>query len=117
MKKNILYLSKTMGLGGTEKVVLQLCDGLKEYFNKIVVVSSGGVHTKWLKDNGIKHYEIDNFDSKSPKVILKTIKRLLEIVKKENIDIIHSQHRMGTLYCKFLRKNNIKLIHAAHKTF
>ncbi|WP_332834849.1 glycosyltransferase family 4 protein [Clostridium perfringens] len=116
--KNILYLSKTMGVGGTEKVVLQLCDGLKNDFNKIVVVSSGGIHEKWLEDNNIRHYKIGSFDDKSPINILNTFKTLLYIIKNEKIDIVHSQHRMGTFYCKILNRfRNFKLIHTAHNTF
>lgn len=116
--KNILYLSKTMGIGGTEKVVLQLCEGLKNDFNKIIVVSSGGVHEEWLKKQGIKHYKINNFDNKNPIVILKTLKDILKIIKKEDIDIVHSQHRMGTFYCKILKLfKKFTLIHTAHNTF
>lgn len=118
MKKNILYLSKTMGLGGTEKVVLQLCDGLKNEFNKIIVVSSGGIHETWLYKNRIKHYRIDDFDNKNPKVIFKTLIKLFEIIKKENIDIVHSHHRMGTFYCNILRIfKKFSLVHTAHNTF
>lgn len=116
--KNILYLSKTMGVGGTEKVVLQLCDGLKEEFEKIVVVSSGGVHEKWLNEQKIKHYRIESFDNKNPLVIFKTLKQLLKIIKSENINVVHSQHRMGTFYCKLLNYFiDFKLVHTAHNTF
>ena len=47
-KQNILFIVRTMGLGGTENVVLQLCEILSRKVNKIVVCSSGGVHEKKL---------------------------------------------------------------------
>lgn len=36
-KKNVLFLTRTMKLGGTENVILQLCEILKPQVNKIVV--------------------------------------------------------------------------------
>ena len=53
-KQNILFIVRTMGLGGTENVVLQLCEILSGKVNKIVVCSSGGVHEKKLQEMGIK---------------------------------------------------------------
>ena len=65
-KENILFIVRTMGLGGTENVVLQLCEILSEKVNKIVVCSSGGVHEKKLQEMGIKHYLIPDIASKNP---------------------------------------------------
>ena len=36
-KQNILFIVRTMGLGGTENVVLQLCENLSKKVNKNVV--------------------------------------------------------------------------------
>ena len=38
-KQNILFFTRTMMLGGTENVVLQLCEVFKPKVNKIVVCS------------------------------------------------------------------------------
>ena len=57
-EKNVLFIVRTMGLGGTENVVLQLCEILSGKVNKIVVCSSGGAHEKKLQEMGIKHYMI-----------------------------------------------------------
>mgnify|MGYP000874866317 CR=1 FL=1 len=40
-KQNILFLTRTMNLGGTENVILQLCEVLKSEVNNIVVCSCG----------------------------------------------------------------------------
>ena len=50
--QNILFIARTMGLGGTENVVLQLCEILSGKANRIVVCSSGGVHESKLWENG-----------------------------------------------------------------
>lgn len=69
--QNILFIVRTMGLGGTENVVLQLCEILSDKVNKIVVCSSGGVHEKKLQEMGIKHYLIPDIASKNPMDMLK----------------------------------------------
>ena len=47
--QNILFFKRTMNLGGTENVVIQLCEILKPLVNKIVVCSCGGVNVEKLE--------------------------------------------------------------------
>ena len=118
MKKNILYFTRTMGLGGTEKVILQLCENLTENFNNIVICSMGGVHEEQLRKLGIKHYKIADIENKSLRNMYLTIKTLNTIIKRENIDIIHSHHRMAAFYVKILSYfKRFKFVHTAHNTF
>ena len=42
--QNVLLFTRTMGLGGTENVVLQLFEILNPVVNKVVVCSCGGVN-------------------------------------------------------------------------
>ncbi len=110
--------TRSMGLGGTENVVLQLCEILKPHVNKIVVCSCGGVNTEKLADMGIAHYEIPDIENKSIKTILKVAKALKKIVKKEHIDIIHTHHRMAAFYVRLLKLYKKRIfISTAHNTF
>ena len=52
-EQNILFFTRTMKLGGTENVVLQLCEILETKVNKIIVCSCGGVNTEKLKEMGV----------------------------------------------------------------
>lgn len=81
-KKNVLFLTRTMKLGGTENVILQLCEILKPQVNKIVVCSCGGVNVEKLQKMGIKHYMIPDIEEKSLKTFLTTYKVISKIVKK-----------------------------------
>lgn len=111
---NILYINRGMGLGGVEKCILQLTKEFKEE-NKIIVASMGGELTEELKKLDIKHYTIMNTDSKNPFNILKNLLIIYKIVKKEEIDIIHSHHRMTTLLSKTVSKFiKVKLMHTQH---
>lgn len=107
-----------MGLGGTENVVLQLCEVFKPYVNKIVVCSSGGVHEKDLKDMGIMHYLIPDIEHKSIGNFITVTKRLKRIIDSENITVIHTHHRMAAFYCQMIRLNKkISLINTSHTAF
>lgn len=116
-KQNILFLTRTMNLGGTENVILQLCEILKPLVNKIIVCSCGGINEEKLKELNIKHINIYDMENKSPIKILKNIKIIKKIIKEENITIIHSHHRMAAMYANICANKNIKKIANAHNTF
>ena len=116
---NILHISRTMGQGGAEKIVYQLATGMRGRGAKICVASSGGYYVERLKTKDISHYQIEDLECKSPLVILRTLFRLWEIIKEEKIDIIHTHHRMATVYAYIIKLFNPKLkhIYTAHNVF
>lgn len=118
MIKNILYFTRTMSLGGTEKVVLQLCRIMKNRFDNIIVCSCGGVNTEELEKMGIKHYYIPDIDKKNLKTVMNVLKVVQNIIKEENINIIHTHHRMAAFYTKILKlRNKFTFINTSHNTF
>ena len=48
--QNILFFTRTMALGGTENVILQLCEVFRPLAAKIVVCSCGGVNESKLAE-------------------------------------------------------------------
>lgn len=110
----ILYLNNVMSVGGVTKCILKLCKEKNED-TEVVVASHGGALLEEFSKRGIKYYEINDVEDKSPKNIIKNIKTLYKIVKCEKIDIIHSHHRMTTLLSKIVSKiTNVKVIHTQH---
>lgn len=117
-EQNILFFTRTMKLGGTENVILQLCEILQPKVNKIVVCSCGGVNVKILDKMNIKHCQIEDIENKSIFTILTTAIRLKKIVKEENITVIHTHHRMAAFYVSLLRLyRQCKFINTSHNTF
>jgi L-malate glycosyltransferase len=111
---NIMYLNNSVHLGGDTKCILKLCRSFKED-NNIVVVSRGGVLKEDIERMGIKHYFIRSVKSKSPVNILNNIITLINILKKEEIHIIHSHHRMTTLLAKIASKfTGVRVVHTQH---
>lgn len=115
--QNILFIVRTMGLGGTENVVLQLCEILGKKVNKIIVCSSGGVHEEILKEMEIKHFIIPDIASKNPINMIKTYLKLKNVIKNEQITIIHSHHRMAALYAELVAPRSVFKVANAHNTF
>lgn len=116
-EQNILLFTRTMGLGGTENVVLQLCEILKPQVHNIVVCSRGGVNEKKLDEMGIKHYSVPDITIKNPITVIKIVTELKRIIRQEKITVIHSHHRMAAFYARVAANSNIIQIVNAHNTF
>lgn len=116
---NVLYLSRTMGQGGAEKIVYQLAVDQKKRGNYVAVASCGGSYVNSLRKMRIGHYHVTDLECKNPVVMLKTFYKLSKLVREKNIQIIHSHHRMAALYATFLqwRYPKVKLVYTAHNVF
>lgn len=107
-----------MGLGGTEKVIIQLCKILVPQVHKIVVCSTDGIMVPKLKSMGVIHYKIPDITDKSPYNVIRILHILSKIIKKENITVIHAHHRMAAFYAMILHKKyDFIFIATAHNTF
>jgi lipopolysaccharide heptosyltransferase II len=90
---NVLQVVPQMNVGGVETGTLDLAKYLVRLGHKAVVVSAGGQMVKELELYGAIHYELP-MDRKSIFAILRMVPRLVEIIKKENIDIVHARSRV-----------------------
>lgn len=116
-EQNILFLSRSTQHGGTENVIVQLCKIFKPYVNNIVVCTADGFDVSLLKKMGIKHYVIPDIENKSPFIICRIRRKLLEIIKNEKITVVHTHHRMAAFYAFILRSHFKFFINTCHNTF
>ena len=116
---NILYLSRTMGQGGAEKIVYQLATETALKGANVFVASCGGVYVKQLEKHGIPHIQLDDLECKKPQVIFKTLRILTGVLRRERIDIIHTHHRMAQFYAILLKLRfpRIQIVYTAHNVF
>lgn len=115
---NILMFTRCMGAGGTEKVILQLCEALNMSGNKVIVCAASGNGVEKLNEKKIKYYEIPDIQSKKTTIAINVIKTILKIINDEKIDIVHTHHRMAAFYmCIIKRLKHIKTINTIHNTF
>jgi len=112
---NILYLNNEMTVGGVAKCILKLSKELNKDHHIVIASKKSGALLSEFEKIGIKKYNIIDVSSKLPSRIIMNIKKIIEIVKNENIDVIHSHHRMTTLLAKITSKFiNVKVIHTQH---
>ena len=118
-KNNILHISRTMDIGGAERIVYQLSSDLKDEFDSVHVASTGGIWESELAAQGIQHHKILDIDSKNPLTVLKLLSSIRQIIKKNDISIVHTHHRMAAFYIRLLKFVYPKLTHVytAHNVF
>ena len=118
-KNNILHISRTMDIGGAERIVYQLSSDLKDEFNSVHVASTGGLWESELAAQGIQHHKILDIDSKNPVTVLKLLFSIHQIIKNNEITTVHTHHRMAAFYIRLLKLVHPKLIHVytAHNVF
>ncbi|MFH0855945.1 MAG: lipopolysaccharide heptosyltransferase II [Candidatus Omnitrophota bacterium] len=90
---NILQILPELNVGGVETGTLDLSKYLLRLGHKAVVVSAGGSLVKDLEALGGIHYQLP-VHKKSLISIIKNIPRLVEIIKKEKVDIVHARSRV-----------------------
>ena len=111
---NILQILPELNLGGVETGTVDLAVSLVKSGHKAVVVSCGGELVPELTRAGVKHYSLD-VHKKSPFAIFKNINQLLNIIKKEKIDIVHARSRAPAWAAFFsARKAGVPFITTCH---
>lgn len=89
---NILQILPELNVGGVETGTLDLAKYLVRLGHKAVVVSNGGSLVKELESLGAIHYRLP-VHRKSVFSMAAMVPRLVEIIKKEKIDIVHARSR------------------------
>jgi glycosyltransferase involved in cell wall biosynthesis len=98
---HILYLHDVVQIGGAERSLFYLIKNLdREKFIPILVVPSEGPFTDDLKSLGVEIHFIDFPKPCNPNLLkkIKTISKLITVVRNKNIDLIHSNGFRTNLY-------------------
>ncbi len=94
-KLNILHLIETSEPGGAETVLAYIASNLdKDRYNSIACVLEKGWLTNHLDSLSIPYVMIENKLSYDPVFLFK----LLRLIRREHIDLIHSHEFMMTVY-------------------
>ena len=111
---NILQILPEMHVGGVETGTLDLAKALVKLGHKAVVVSGGGELVGDLESAGAIHYRLPVY-KKSLSSILKMIPQVAEIIRAEEIDIVHARSRVPAWIAYFAaRRTNRVFITTAH---
>lgn len=107
-KLKVMYILPNLDIGGSERKVVDIVKTLnKELFDPIVCcVTEGGVLKEELDEASIKTY----ICHKSSKFDVFVVKRICRILKKENVQIVHTFVSTGKLWGRLsaiLAKTNV----------
>lgn len=113
----ILMFARTMAMGGTEKVVLQLCRALKGKVGFLGVMSRGGELVSELAAIGVPHFEVPDITGKRPETFAKVSRELKRAVCENGVNLVHCHHRMAALYCRLALPRGVRAVATAHNVF
>ena len=116
-KPNILQVIPTLNISGAEQGCFDVANYLTKNGFTSNVITSSGYRIDQLEKNGSIVSKIP-VHSKNPVTIIFNIFRILKIVKKNNINIIHARSRAPAWSCYFVAKiAKIKFITTFHGTY
>ena len=121
LKKNLklLHIFPELGIGGTEKVILQiskfLIDNNDNNKVNIAICSSDGISREQFMEAGLKIYQIPKFKKKYS--LLSNLFNLSKSIQDFNPDVIHTHSLYSLVLIYFLKKikiHNASIIHTGH---
>lgn len=115
----VLHVNTHMNIGGIGQYILSLCGAIRHKGVDCIVASSGGDLEKELEKSAIEHKYIDiktKFEF-GPKVF-KAISSLVNIIRKEKIDIVHAHTRVSQVVSFIAsRETGIHYVSTCHGFF
>jgi glycosyltransferase involved in cell wall biosynthesis len=101
MRYNILYVFDNMEFGGGERGFVQIINRLcRKKYNIMVACLSRGVLIEKIKGSGVQINSVDMQNRFNPMVIL----QLVSLMKRENVDIVHSQGTRADFFARVAAK-------------
>ncbi|MFC1666782.1 glycosyltransferase [Candidatus Omnitrophota bacterium] len=111
---NILQILPRLDVGGVETGTVDLSRELVKRGHKVIVVSNGGRMVKDLLGMNARHISLP-VHKKSLFTVIKMIRKLELVIKKEHIDIVHARSRVPAIIAFFAtRHTNAGFITTAH---
>ena len=110
----IAQIIPALNNGGVERGTIEIAKAISNAGWKSMVISSGGMLESQLGRAGAKHYNLP-VNKKNPLSWIFTKKRLLKILRDENVDIVHVRSRVpawiGLPVAKSLNIPTVATIH------
>lgn len=113
----ILMATMSMGIGGAETHIIELCRALCCRGYDVCVASAGGALLPQLEKTGARHISVP-LDKKDPVSIARARALLSREMKKRNFDIVHAHARIPAFICGGLQKKyGFRFVTTAHYDF
>ncbi|MDD5173851.1 MAG: lipopolysaccharide heptosyltransferase II [Candidatus Omnitrophota bacterium] len=115
---NILQILPSLDVGGVETGTIDLARYLVRGGHKAIVISGGGRLVKELDKIGARHYTLP-VGKKSIFSVIKMVRRVCDIIRNEDIDIVHVRSRVPALIayiaCRITNRIFLTTAHGYYK--
>ncbi|MEI6187259.1 MAG: glycosyltransferase family 4 protein [Alphaproteobacteria bacterium] len=116
-KPTVLQVLPSLVTGGVERGTMDIAKALVDNGFRSLVVSSGGPLVKSIERDGSKHITM-TLNTKNPWRIFSNISKLVELIKKEKVDIVHARSRAPAWSAYFAaKKTGCKFITTFHGSY
>ena len=97
-KKTILQVVPALISGGVERGTLEIAKKIIDSGNYSIITSAGGPLVEPLEQDGSKHI-IMNVMSKNPFTIWRNARKITDVIRDNNVDIVHARSRALAWSC------------------
>ena len=116
-KPVVMQILPALENGGVERGTIDIAKALKKSGIEPIVVSKGGVLVYQLREAGITHVELP-VNSKNPLTIFLNVKKIIDLIAKYGVDVIHARSRAPMWSAYFAcKKTGTKLVSTVHGTY
>lgn len=91
-KRTVLQVLPSLVSGGVERGTIDVAGALVRAGWRALVVSEGGPLVRELDRAGAEHIALP-LNTKNPKRVKENIARIAEVIRRENVDIVHARSR------------------------
>lgn len=103
----ILQVLPALSSGGVERGTIEVAQAIVEAGGRALVVSNGGSMVHELTRVGAEHIELP-VHSKNPITMYKNIGRLIDVIKRNRVDVVHARSRAPAWSAFFAAKRSGK---------
>ncbi len=103
--KNVLHVIDTLDIGGAEKVMVGIVNGLPGYKHHIAYLNGKNTLQEALPPS----CELYPLNFRSKRDILSCIKKIRSYIRQKEIEIVHSHLVLATLLARMASPRNVKL--------
>lgn len=112
----LLQIVPALESGGVEQGAIDVANFLGKEGHYSFIASNGGRMQILLNKQLVKHFDIPA-NSKNPFVIIKNIKRIHNIIKNNQINLVHVRSRAPAWSLRYVSKLNCKTVSTFHNVY
>ncbi|NNU16581.1 glycosyltransferase family 4 protein [Parvularcula sp. ZS-1/3] len=115
--KTLLQVIPKLEGGGAERTTLEVGKAFIAAGGRSLVISSGGAMVEELERDGSEHIHL-HAESKNPLLIARNAEEIAEIIRKENVSILHARSRAPAWSClSAARKTGVAYVTTYHGVY